>query len=116
MLLLEGINGNNKCYNTGVVVGNSEIIKQINFTEQLDDMIELLGEAKEDNAFPDEICKHFTPNNEVFMSYLIERDNIPHVDLTMNWNFIMDDIGTRTVDEQGELIHWVTKEFEYAFE
>lgn len=115
MLLLEGINGNNKCYNTGVVLGNSEIIKSIRFTEQLDEMVELVEEAREDNVFPEQVSRHFVPNNEVFISYLVERDNIPHVDLTMNWNFIMDGIGPRKVDEQGELIHWVTKEFEYAF-
>jgi len=111
MLLLEGINGNNLTYNTGVVLGNSEIIKQVNFIEQLDDMHELLEEACEDNLYPPEISRHFVPNNEVYISYLIEKNNIPHHDLSMNWNFILDDV-KEYATASAELIHAVNKNFD----
>ena len=114
MLLLDGINGNDHLYNTGVVIGNSEIIKTINFSNQLDDLHDLLDEAKEDSLYPKEISDHFYYNNEVYMSYLVERDNIPHVDLTMNWNFIIDHVQTYP-NSAGELMHYVRKEFEQAF-
>jgi len=114
MLLLDGINGNDNLYNTGVTLGNSEIIKKINFTEQLSEMNDTLDEAKEDSLFPEEISRNFYYNNEVYISYLVERDNIPHVDLTMNWNFIIDDVQTYPTSA-GELMHYVRKEFEQAF-
>ena len=114
MLLLDGINGNDLLYNTGVTLGNSEIIKRINFTEQLSELHNILDEAKEDSLFPEQITKNFYYNNEVYMSYLVERDNIPHVDLTMNWNFIIDDVQTYPTSA-GELMHYVRKEFEQAF-
>ena len=114
MLLLDGINGNDHLYNTGVILGNSEIIKKINFTEQLSEMNDILDEAKEDSLFPEEISRNFYYNNEVYISYLVERDNIPHVDLTMNWNFIIDDVQTYPTSA-GELLHYVRKEFDQVF-
>lgn len=114
MLLLEGVNGNDHLYNTGVVLGNSEIIKRLNFTEQLPEMNDLLDEAQQDSLYPEPITRNFYYNNEVYISFLIERDEIPHTDLTMNWNFIMDDVQTQPSDA-GELIHHVGKEFEISF-
>ena len=114
MLLLDGINGNDHLYNTGVTLGNSEIIKKINFTEQLSEMNDILDEAREDSLFPEEISRNFYYNNEVYISYLVERDNIPHVDLTMNWNFIIDDVQTYPTSA-GELLHYVRKEFDQVF-
>jgi len=114
MLLLDGINGNDLLYNTGVTLGNSEIIKRINFTEQLSELHNILDEAKEDSLFPEEISNNFYYNNEVYISYLVERYNIPHVDLTMNWNFIIDDVQTYPTSA-GELLHYVRKEFDQVF-
>ena len=74
-------------------------------------MHDILDEAREDSLFPEEITKNFYYNNEVYISYLVERDNIPHVDLTMNWNFIIDDVQTYPTSA-GELMHYVRKEFE----
>lgn len=114
MLLLEGINGNDHLYNTGVTLGGSEIIKRLDFTAQIPEMNELLDEAREDNVFPVEISRNFFYNNEVYISYLVERDNLPHTNLTMNWNFIMDDVQIEPTSA-GELVHHVRKEFEISF-
>jgi len=115
MLLLEGINGNDLLYNTGVTLGNSEIIKKIQFTEQIEYMNKLLDESKEDTLFPEQVSTKFFYNNEVYMSYLIERDNVPHVDLTENWNFIIDDVQSHPTST-GELLHYIKKEFETVFD
>lgn len=114
MLLLEGINGNNHLYNTGVVLGGREVIKQLNFTAQLEDLHIVLDEAREDNLFPEAIYKNFYYNNEVYITYLIERYNIPHTNLGMNWNFIMDGVQVYP-SSAGELIHHVRKQFEVSF-
>lgn len=114
MLLIEGINGNDHLYNTGVTLGGSEVIKTLRFTEQIEQLDELLEEAKEDNVYPIEISRNFYKNNEVYISFLVERDNIPHTNLSMNWNFIMDDVQSHPTDA-GELMHHVRKEFEISF-
>jgi len=114
MLLLEGVNSNDLCYNTGVVCAGSDVIKSINFIDKLDEMKELLDESKEDSLYPEGITKHFSYNNEVFISYIIERYNIPHVDLGMNWNYIIDD--RMELSHGGyDLLHMVSKNFVLKF-
>ena len=110
MLLLDDINGNDLLYNTGVVVSNSEAAKNIQFEYRLDEMNLLLDEAKEDSLYPIEISKNFYYNNEVYMSYLVERYDIPHTDLSMAWNFIIDEFQPDPVDS-AYFIHYVNKDF-----
>ena len=114
MLILEGMSGNDFLYNTGVVLGGSEVIKTLNFQEQLQYMHDLLDETKCDSLYPEPITRNFYYNNEVYISYLVERDEIPHTDLNMNWNFIMDDVQTNPT-EAADLMHHVRKEFEISF-
>lgn len=111
MLVLEGLASNDYVYNTGVIFGNSSIISELKFTERLNEMNDLMEEAQEDHMFPTEIGNHFVPNNEVYISYLIEKYNIPHNDLSMNWNYIMDDVET-IPDGMSDFIHCVSKEFD----
>jgi hypothetical protein len=117
MLLLDEIDPSDKCYNTGVIIGNSDIIKSLQFTDQLDVLHQLLDEAREDNVFPEEVYKHFIYNNEVYMTYLVEKNNIPFHDLTTNWNFILDDRGLTSVDIINyNLLHVVNKDFDIWLE
>lgn len=105
---------NEMLINTGVLGGNSEAIEKIKFTENLNDMIELLYEAKEDNVYPREIADKMTPNNEVFLSYLIEKNNIEFNDLHQKWNFIVDDITSNlnTKKINPVFVHVINKNFE----
>ena len=115
MLLLDGISGNDHLYNTGVTLGGSEVIKRLNFMEQLEDLHKLLDEAREESLYPDEITRNFYYNNEVYVSYLIERDNLPITNLGMQWNFILD--GYQPDPSAAcYLLHHVNKEFEKSFD
>jgi len=113
MLLIEGINGNDLLYNTGVVSGGSKIIKELNFVDQLPELHALLDEAREDSLYPEGITKNFYYNNEVYISYLIEKEEIPHTDLSISWNFILDGYQRRPT-AAGYFIHHVNKEFELS--
>lgn len=114
MLLIEDIIGNDHLYNTGVVLGNSKIIKSLRFGERLQELHDLLDEAKDDSLYPDEVTRNFYYNNEVYISYLIELEKIPHIDLSMAWNFILDGYQPDPTDA-GYFIHHVNKEFEKSF-
>lgn len=114
MLLLEDCSGGDKVYNTGVTVGGREVIKQLRFRERLPDLHKLLDEAREDSLYPDEITKNFYYNNEVYVTYLIKRYNIPFTDLGMQWNFILDGYQPDPT-EAGYFFHHVNKEFEKSF-
>jgi hypothetical protein len=114
MLILNDCPTSNKLYNTGVTYGGSETIKQLRFGEQLDDMKNLLDEATNDSLYPDAITKNFYYNNEVFITYLIERDSLSCIDLNIQWNFILDGYQPNPSDV-AFFVHHVNKEFEKSF-
>lgn len=91
MLLLDTLkSSDNMIINTGVIAGNKDVIKQLKFTENLDYMINLMKEAQYDNVYPKEMHKFMLPNNEVFFSYLIEKNKIPVNYIDDSWNYILD--------------------------
>ena len=115
MLLLDNITGNSLCINTGVVACNKDIAYEIQFKERLKGLHDLLDEAKEDNVYPQEISNAWYYNNEVYLSYLIERFNIPYINIGMPWNFMLDDY-YGTPSPAAHLVHHVNKEFEISFD
>ena len=99
MLLLDNHrNFNDMIINTGVLGGNSHVIKQLKFTENLNDMIELLYRAKQDNVYQKKISDNMIPNNEVFLTYLVEKNKIPVNYIEKKWNHIIDEMGDGSTD------------------
>lgn len=112
MLLLENYSKfNNMLINTGVLGGNSKSIKELKFTENLNRMIELSYQAKEDNLYPDEISNFMKPNNEVFLSYLSETNNIDINELDEKWNYILDDMRVDFDINEIIFLHVINKKF-----
>lgn len=114
MLLLDDINGSDNCINTGVVAANKKSIEVLRFSENLIHCKNKLDLAIADNLYPKEIHNRWIYNNEVFVSYLIERYNIPYADIGIQWNFILDHISPQP-SAAAYLIHHVNKEFELSF-
>lgn len=114
MLSLDGIDGRPDVINTGVIGGNKSSISQLKFKERFDGMNTLLDEAKVDNLYPNEINKYFKYNNEVYISYLIEKYDIPFTNIGMSWNYFMDGFAPE-VSPAAHLLHHVNKEFERSF-
>lgn len=114
MLLLNDINGSDECVNTGVIAANKKAINTLNFSEKLSYCKGQLDLAIADNLYPKEIYSKWTYNNEVFISYLIEKFNIPYTNIGLQWNFILDHISPQT-SAAAHLIHHVNKEFELSF-
>lgn len=124
MLLLDDVSGNDLLYNTGVTLAGSEVMKQLNYTERKPQLDKLLDEAIEDSIYPEDITKHFFYNNEVYMSYLVERYDIPHIDLPQSWNYILDgyqrwvthrQVGMVNNHDIAHMVHHVNKEFDLSF-
>ena len=67
-----------------------------------------------DNLYPDELSKCFFHNNEVYLSYIVEKYNIPFINLGMPWNFILDGY-CKKPSAAAHLLHHVNKEFEISF-
>ena len=106
--------------NTAILGGNSTIIKELKFTERLDDMIAILNQAKEEKLFGENISKLFFANNEVFFQYLLEKYKIEFYNLPYEWHtylmeaggkFANDEISKETISK-AKLIHLINKRFE----
>lgn len=115
MLLLEDIDGTDKVHNTGLIAGNKKIIKKLKFKKRLEEMNTLLDESKEDSLYPESITQYFNYNNEVYMSYLLERYDIPFTDLSMAWNFILDS-SRPDISGSAYFYHHVNKDFQLCLE
>lgn len=115
MLLLNDINGKKECVNTGVVGMNKNSVENLRFSERFSYCIDTFREAKNDNLYPVEISSVWKPNNEVFVSFLIEMYNVPFCNIGLPWNFILDHV-TRTRSAGSYMIHQVNKEFDVSFE
>jgi hypothetical protein len=114
MLILDDGNISPKLYNTGVTYGSSDAIKNLKFGQQLDDMKKLLDETLDDSIYPDNITKNFFHNNEVFITYLVERNSLQCTDMYIHWNFILDGFQNEATDIS-YFTHHVNKEFELSF-
>jgi len=114
MLSLNGINGNDLLINTGVIGCNRNIAYQINFSNKKNILYDVLEEAIEDNLYPNEISNSFFHNNEVYLSYIVEKYDIPYADIGMPWNFILDGY-CKKPSSAAHLLHHVNKEFEISF-
>jgi hypothetical protein len=115
MLLLEDIIGNDDVINTGVLGGNKKSIQTLDFNNRLKDIDSIYEEAKEDSLYPEEIVKSWRRNNEVFISYAIEKYNVPFTNIGMPWNFMLDSYEPEGGDAS-HFLHHINKEFERSFE
>lgn len=112
MLLIEGLNGNNKIANTGVMVGNKNSIQDLNLTERLNFADKVFQEARLDNIYPYEIASCFERNNEVYFSFIQEFYDVPINPIGLGWNYIIDDTFT-TRQIGAHLHHVVNKKFNF---
>ena len=115
MLSLDNITGLSNCVNTGVLAANKKSMENLNFSERISFCDSKLNEAKNDNLYPPQLSKVWKPNNEVYMSYLLERFNIPFNDIGLKWNFILDH-NIKKYSPANYFIHQVNKDFGNTFQ
>lgn len=114
MMMLNDDFGSNMCLNTGVVGMNKQMVKKLDLVNKMDYLRELSLEAKEDNIYHDVMTKHWIFNNEVALSYLIEMEGLPFINIGVPWNFIVDDNIPATTGAC-YFLHFVHKKFEMYF-
>ena len=99
--------------NTAVLGGNSNAIKQLRYTERLNEMLDVLNKAKEEKFFGVEISKLFFANNEIFVHYLLDKDNIDWYNLPKEWHTYLMKKDKITNDiKSAKMIHLINKRFE----
>lgn len=103
--------------NTAILGGNSNAIKKLRYTERLNEMIDVLNKAKEEKFFGKEISKLFFANNEIFVHYLLDKDNIDWYNLPKEWHTYLMKKDKITNDiKSAKMIHLINKRFEELWE
>ena len=100
MLAQEGISSNDKIANTGVLAMNKRTISALNFSKKIHSIKKEYSDYK--------------PNNEVYMSYILEKYKIPYTEIGLQWNFILDDVFPQQ-SAAAHLLHYVNKKFELSY-
>ena len=99
--------------NTAILGGNSNAIKKLRYTERLNEMVDVLNKAKEEKFFGEEISKLFFANNEIFVHYLLDKDNIDWYNLPKKWHtYLMKKDKITTDIKSAKMIHLINKRFE----
>ena len=106
--------------NTAILGGNSNITKELKFTERLDDMLTVLKQVKEEKLFGENISKLFFANNEVFFQYLLDKYKLKWFNIPYEWHTYLMDAGgkifnddiTKETVSKAKLIHLINKRFE----
>jgi lipopolysaccharide biosynthesis glycosyltransferase len=106
MLLLDDIDHSDLVINTGVIGVNKKSAHLMDFSK----CFGVYHKAKEDNLYPIEISNKWKPNNEVYLTYMIERYNLPYTNIGLQWNFILDD-SHREISSAAYFYHVVNKDF-----
>ena len=106
MLLLDDIDNSNIVINTGVIGVNKRSARLIDFSK----CSGVYHKAKDDNLYPTEINSKWKPNNEVYITYIIEKYNLPYTNIGLQWNFILDE-SHRDVSDAAYFYHVVNKDF-----
>lgn len=91
MLLLDDITGNDNIANTGVFCMNKTAAESLKFSERLPEAEKRFTDAIEDNLYPEEMSSCWKRNNEVFLTYMLEKYKIPNNNIGQPWNYILDD-------------------------
>lgn len=99
--------------NTAILGGNSNAIKKLRYTERLDEMSYTLKKAKEEQFFGETISKLFFANNEIFVHYLLDKDNIDWYNLPKEWHtYLMKNDKITSDIKSAKMIHLINKRFE----
>ncbi len=114
MLILHDTSGSNYCINTGVLGMNKDMVKRLDFKARLKESRQTFDDALIDNLYPPMMTRQWVFNNEVVLSYLIERYNLPFTNIGAQWNFIADDTQPK-ISSASYFLHFVNKQFELYF-
>ena len=112
--LLDG--KDNHVIHTGVMISNSEHIKQIKFVERLPDITKRIDQLKQSAIEGDKlkyVRNWYYPNNESIFSYILEHYNVPYQILDQQWHNIRDNVPTEELS--GKIIHFINKRFSAFF-
>lgn len=110
MLIEEGYNPDADVFNTGIMVATSKVIKELNYFDGFDDIINLMTELKEDpdSMYPKNIQRVFNYDNETIFAYNIVTKGISIDYMGRDWHCVV--VGADP-DPNAHMYHVINKKF-----
>lgn len=114
LLLQEGYEPECDVINTGTMIAGKQVIKEVNWPNELPVLIEKLKYLQEDTTtmFPDALHSRFAFDNETMFSYLIKAKGFKYASLTDEWHGRLPDNG---INPDHKIIHAINKKFEFIW-
>tara|TARA_B100001094_G_C17970377_1_gene689987 strand:- start:116 stop:817 length:702 start_codon:yes stop_codon:yes gene_type:complete len=107
MLESEGISSEHNVINTGVFGITKEICNLIQFQKREKEINLNYPEWVPDKE--SQQAPYRAPNNEIYLSYIVEKYNVPYTDIGKAWNFLVDESHPKS--DACHFLHMSTKEF-----
>lgn len=118
LLFEEGYDPENDVFNTGIMAGSSEVIKQLDYFKDFDYLIKLMTEVKHDefSMYPKNIQRVFNYDNETVFSFWIKARQIEIQYLDKQWHWLVDETITdpKHIDPNAKLLHFINKRMDWA--
>ena len=99
MLQEEDLDGDNKVFNTGIMMASRKVMDRLNYFDGIDDTLETMKELKEFSMYPPAIQKSFGYDNETIMSYKVQMNNVSVYPLSQTWHYKHDTNKIKTYDK-----------------
>ena len=74
-----------KVYNTGFMIGRSDVIQKLDYFNSFDDSIQLMTKIKND-SFYEPMVQTFNYDNETLFSHLVNKNNVPVKTFDDEWH------------------------------
>jgi len=86
MLSEEDVEPDNKVFNTGIMMASRKVMEKLDYFSDIDDVLNMMTELKEDSIYPPQIQKSFGYDNETIMSYKVKMNEVPVMRLSETWH------------------------------
>jgi hypothetical protein len=87
MLSEEDMEGDNLIFNTGIMMASRKVMEKLDYFSDIDDVLDMMKELKEDSIYPPQVQKSFGYDNETIMSFKVKMNNVPVQQLNEKWHF-----------------------------
>lgn len=126
----------NFVFNTGIVAASKNVIQQLNYFGDLDEVLDIMTDLQKDSMYPPQIQNVFGYDNETIFSFKVVQNNVPHRTLDNIWHFkhyASVAVGDKTESEVKQnmriqsykaeiaekdpiFVHFISKQFELEYD
>jgi len=117
LLMEEGYDPENDVFNTGIMVGSSEVVKQLDYFRDFDYIINRMTDLKHDefSLYPPNIQRIFNYDNETVFSFWIKAREIEIQYMNRYWHCIVDETvhDPSQLDPKAKMYHFINKQMHW---